>query len=280
MDRRSWRSAIGATSARTRRHGIVAAAAVALAFAVEPRPTLAQEAETASTAVADPSTTTLGPLLPTTTTTPVPTAPPRTLKQGLRGPDVLALEERLHLLRFDAGRVDGRFDAQTAQAVVAAQKLHGLKRSGVVGPETAGVVATMTIPGGLIPSAPLPRVEVDLGRQVMFVFDDYGLNRVLNISSGSEKAYCTTSPKSKQRVCGEAKTPRGNFRIQRRIAGWRESDLGKLYNPLYFDGGFAIHGSLSVPAYPASHGCIRISMTSAEWFPSVVANGTPVYLFD
>lgn len=215
-----------------------------------------------------------------TTSTDAPPTPARVLKLGMRGADVLALKNRLDLLRFDVGSVDDRFDAQTWQGVVAFQKLSGLPRSGKVDRATDSAIASATTPGGLIPNGPAPRVEIDVGRQVLMLFDAYGLRRVLNISSGSEKAYCTISGKTSEKVCGDAKTPRGNFRVQRRIAGWRESDLGKLYNPLYFDGGFAIHGALSVPAYPASHGCVRISMASAEWFPSAVANGTPVYLFD
>jgi len=47
---------------------------------------------------------------------------------------------------------------------------------------------------------------------------------------------------------------------------------------VYFYGGYAIHGSASVPAQPASHGCIRISLASAEWFPSHVSTSTAVYV--
>lgn len=207
----------------------------------------------------------------------VPSA--RTLRMGLRGEDVRDLKRRLDILRFDIGEVDDRFNAQTWQAVVAFQKLNKLKASGRVGDEFLDALARATVNGGAIPNGGLPRVEVDLGRQVLMVFDSYGLLRVLNISSGSEKQYCQSSKKTEAEVCGDARTPIGNFRVQRRIKGWRESDLGRLYNPLYFDGGFAIHGSPSVPEYPASHGCVRISMRSAEWFPNVVADGTPVYLF-
>jgi lipoprotein-anchoring transpeptidase ErfK/SrfK len=88
------------------------------------------------------------------------------------------------------------------------------------------------------------------------------------------------SKKTGKPICGVAQTPRGRFRIQYRIPGWRESDLGKLYNPLYFNGGFAIHGAPSVPAYNASHGCVRISVASSKWFFDSVKNGTPVILFD
>jgi lipoprotein-anchoring transpeptidase ErfK/SrfK len=63
-----------------------------------------------------------------------------------------------------------------------------------------------------------------------------------------------------------------------RARGWETSPLGRLYNSQYFVGGYAIHGSLSVPNYPASHGCVRLTMAAAEWFPEHVGIGTPVYV--
>jgi hypothetical protein len=44
--------------------------------------------------------------------------------------------------------------------------------------------------------------------------------------------------------------------------------------------GVAIHGFPSVPTRPASHGCVRIPMHTATWFPSRVVQGDPVYVFD
>ena len=59
-----------------------------------------------------------------------------------------------------------------------------------------------------------------------------------------------------------------------------ESKLGRLYNPVYFNYGIAVHGMTSVPNYPASKGCVRIPMHIAEYFPSLVQNGDHVYVFD
>ena len=274
--------ALGRAAGRPARESLsIGARGLPLRSPAQASPSAQQSPEASAPSTSVPATTTTATTtFVATTSAGTPSTPARVLKLGMRGADVLALKSRLDLLRFDVGSVDDRFDAQTWQGVVAFQKLSGLPRSGKVDGATDAAVASATTPGGLIPNGPAPRVEVDVGRQVLMLFDAYGLRRVLNISSGSEKAYCTISGKTNEKVCGDAKTPRGNFRVQRRIAGWRESDLGKLYNPLYFDGGFAIHGALSVPAYPASHGCVRISMASAKWFPSAVANGTPVYLFD
>ncbi|HEU4480691.1 MAG TPA: L,D-transpeptidase, partial [Actinomycetota bacterium] len=77
-----------------------------------------------------------------------------------------------------------------------------------------------------------------------------------------------------------AHTPRGNFVIERKIQGERHSDLGVLYDPNYFVGGYAIHGSPSVPVYPASHGCVRIPMYQSRAFFNRTPIGMPVFVHD
>lgn len=202
------------------------------------------------------------------------------LKVGSRGKAVLALEKRLNELDYEVGKVDGYYDKQTKQGVFAFQKYSNLKRTGTYTEETDEVLQTAKSPEGLHPELGLPRIEIDITRQVLLYFDKKGLNRVIAVSSGSNKKYCEKSKKSGKKMCGEALTPRGEFHIQWKIAGERESDLGTLYNPLYFSGGFAIHGSPSVPGYNASHGCVRISIATSKWFYSAIKMGTPVILFD
>ena len=53
-------------------------------------------------------------------------------------------------------------------------------------------------------------------------------------------------------------TPEGRFAIYEKRTGWDHSPLGVLWNPMYFTGGYAIHGGDPVPPYPASHGCVRV----------------------
>lgn len=231
---------------------------------------------TTSPASGGASTTTTAVALPTTTIF----KPSPTLKRGSKGDAVFALELRLDGLRYDVGNIDGKYDLQTWQGVMAFQKVNGLKRTGIYGPETQVALATATPPSGLLPNGGTPRVEIDIGRQVLMYFNEYGLVQVSAVSTGNNKKYCDTSGLTQKQVCGTARTPRGNFRVQRRIKGDRESDLGHLYNPVYFSGGFAVHGSPSVPAYAASHGCVRVTNKTADWFFENVKNGTPVYLYD
>ena len=47
----------------------------------------------------------------------------------------------------------------------------------------------------------------------------------------------------------------------------------------YFDGGFAMHAYPYVPAYPASHGCVRLPAPEAPRVYSFAIEGTPVYVY-
>jgi lipoprotein-anchoring transpeptidase ErfK/SrfK len=59
----------------------------------------------------------------------------------------------------------------------------------------------------------------------------------------------------------------------------REAFLGQMYNPYYFHGGYAIHGSPSVPNYPASHGCIRVTMWDMDLLLEHFEVGMAVYIY-
>lgn len=228
----------------------------------------AESTTTTSTTTTSSTTTTTVPPATTTTAKPIPPG----LGRGAKGPEVQALEERLASLKYDTGIVNDTFDAMTQHAVTAFQKVQGLSRTGRA---TEDVVAALQTAG---PSAPMlpdgggTRVEVDLKRQVLFLYKGGELTRILPVSTGNNKRYCVDGQ------CATAVTPGGSFKVTRKIKGLRVSRLGKLYNPLYFNGGIAIHGAPSVPAYPASHGCVRIPMPSSPWFHDTVDRGTPVYV--
>ena len=78
-------------------------------------------------------------------------------------------------------------------------------------------------------------------------------------------------------------TPRGSYRIYRQQDGWRVAPLGKLYRPKYFYNGYAVHGvnNGGIPAYPASHGCTRVSMAAMDmmWSKSGLRNGDRVWIY-
>lgn len=201
------------------------------------------------------------------------------LTNGSKGAAVISLQTKLAALKYDISDTSGVFGDQTYHAVMAFQKVNGLSRSGVAGAQTVAALETATDPAPLLAAGGDNRIEVDLDRQVLMLYKGGALFRILSISSGSGKDFCVTDPETGKEGCDKAVTPGGSFRVTRRWIGWRESKLGQMFNPLYFNGGIAIHGAPSVPGYAASHGCVRIPMISAEWFPNEVSNGTAVYVF-
>jgi len=188
-------------------------------------------------------------------------APPPPPASGPATP--MAVEQRLADLRYDTGPVDGVFDELGSSAIMAFQKVHGMGRTGELTSQVAAdIMATSGVPPALVPNSDANKVEIDLSRQVLFLYEGGSLSRILPVSTGT-----AATP-----------TPTGSYRIYHRARGWETSRLGRLYNSQYFVGGYAIHGSLSVPEYPASHGCVRLTMSAAEWFPDHVGIGTPVYV--
>jgi lipoprotein-anchoring transpeptidase ErfK/SrfK len=182
---------------------------------------------------------------------------------------VKALQQRLKELAYDPGPIDGKAGSMTRFAVIAFQKVQGLKVTGVA---DAATYAALTAPKGPpVLGGSGDRIEIDLGRQLLTAYRGGRLTLISHISSGSGKSYCEAGH------CGTAITPRGNFTILWSRSGWERAPLGLLYNPQYFTtAGHAIHGSPSVPLYPASHGCVRIPMHTAQWFPSIVSKGEAV----
>ncbi len=208
-----------------------------------------------------------------TSSTTVTTAPFDGLRPGSSGPEVTALQQRLAELHYDVSP-DGQYSAATSHAVMAFQKVNGLGRDGVAGPATRAKLASPVIPGASVPSGGSTRVEVDVARQVLFFYKGGSLYRIVSVSTGSGERFCVKGR------CATAVTPGGSFRVSGKVGGWQTGDLGKLYKPSYFNGNIAIHGATSVPGGPASHGCVRVPMISADWIYASLPVGTPVYVLN
>lgn len=203
--------------------------------------------------------------------------PAGSLQSGSKGTRTRAIQQALRDQHYDPGEVDGRFGRQVTMAVWAYQSLHGLAQDGVVSPALEAQILARTPQPMLRPALGPTHTEVDLTRQTMLVWRDGALTLITHVSTGSGVAYCEDSDTG--RFCGDALTPTGVYKYQRRVSGWRVAPLGRLYNPVYFNGGIAVHGATSVPAYPASHGCVRIPMSIAEYFPSLVNKGDLIEVF-
>jgi len=220
------------------------------------------------------------------------------VKRGDRGDDVRRIQQRLKDLRFDPGPIDGIFGGDTAMAVWAFQKLvMGYERDETVDLVTPEMWDVMRRDISVVPRRPgaqtATHVEIYLPEQAMVVFRQGTPLLITHISAGDGQEWCEEviidpgedgnrngkEPITKG-VCGVSLTPGGIYYFYRRVAGLRESQLGSMWNPVYFNYGIAVHGAMQIPKEPASHGCIRIPIFISEYFPAMVGYGDRVYVFD
>ena len=203
-------------------------------------------------------------------------SPVKKSKQSARtlsASEISEVRELLDLLGYWVDLDAKGNDASLRHALIAFQKIEGRNRTGVLTLEELEALRVAQEPQAL--ETGYPHIEVDIHRQVLFVVDVAGVPlRILPISSGSGEFF-TEGGETRQAI-----TPTGRFKVFRKIEGWRKSPLGLLYYPNYFYGGVAIHGNPSVPAHPASHGCIRIPMFASREFSEIATIGMVVIVYD
>lgn len=184
-----------------------------------------------------------------------------------------AAEKRFAELGYWTGGIEDKNHTATRYAVLAFQRVEGRKQTGELSQVEMEAIGTASRPKPL--ETGYPHIEVDLKRQVLFVIDASStVSMILPISSGSGKFF-TVEGRTHRAV-----TPRGRFKVYRKIQGWRRSALGLLYYPNYLVEGVAIHGSPQIPNYPASHGCIRIPIPASKDLSDVTPVGTVVIVHD
>jgi hypothetical protein len=203
---------------------------------------------------------------------------------------VEAMQALLASKQFDPGPIDGIFGGATKRAVWAFEKLVlGIPREEMGGVVTPDIWAQMNAdfrvaprrtPGG-------NHMEVYLPEQVSVLFFNGEARVISHVSSGEGITWCdeveidlddgTTELKG---ICGKAVTPGGVYQFERKVEGWRNAKLGRLYKPVYFNYGIAIHGAGNVPDSPASRGCVRHPMHIADYIQDLITIGDAIYVFD
>ena len=180
----------------------------------------------------------------------------RDLGSGSRGPSVFALERRLAELRYALRGADAPYATDTFEAVLAFQKVHRLPRTGRVDGALWRRLAVAAVPrprqGGD------DHLEIDKSRNVLYEVVGGRVARIVHVSTGAT-----------------GNTPVGTFHVYRKVVGWD----WVLWYPMYFLRGFAVHGYPSVPADPASHGCVRVPMWIAPSLFSRHGYGTRIVVF-
>lgn len=184
-------------------------------------------------------------------------------------------EQLLAGLGYMTGNADGKLDFMSRHALMAFQKVEGLKRTGVLTAATLERLREAATPAAKYDGP--AHIEVDLSRQVLFMVSDEGrVTLIVPISSGSGERYWDKT-RGRYEV---ASTPRGEFKIQRKINGHRKAPLGTIYYPSYFKEGWAIHGSNSIPPKPASHGCVRVPRGADQKLFKMMPVGMRIYLYN
>lgn len=193
------------------------------------------------------------------------------LERGDYGPLVEHLQIRLTNAGFRPGETDGTYGKATYQAVLAFQKHHELERDGVFEPADWDLLdskATVRL------RSESDRIELDLGKQVLYLVKDDAVEAVVGISSGNGGRFTNYAGRSVT-----ATTPEGKYSFFFERNYNHTSYLGTMYKPFYFSGGYAIHGSPSVPGYPASHGCVRVTNADMDYLRTEFELGMTVYLY-
>jgi hypothetical protein len=178
---------------------------------------------------------------------------------GERGLKVLLLQRGL-LSEGYATPVTGYYDDGTARGVLAFRKANGLGRDGYATSEVYGMLLRKQGAYRLRYPKAGKHVEFDWSRQVL----------VLARGNKPYRTYHTSS--------GAPSTPTvfGSYRFYLKTPGTNASGM---VHSSYFIGGYAIHGYPSVPAFPASHGCLRVPIPNALSIFNWIDVGDPIFTY-
>ncbi len=192
--------------------------------------------------------------------------PPTTVVPDTSGPGSVGgvttkwVQQRLVALGYlPNNAITGHLGPWTRSAVLAFQGWEKLVRDGVPGPKT---VARLRLAKRPTPGAGSgKRIEVHLASQIAFLEDGSRVVRIVKVSTGAPGFT----------------TPRGSYTIYRKHPrDWSYPYSVWLPYASYFVGGIAFHESPDVPAFAASHGCVRVPRDDAPIVYSFAALHTPV----
>ena len=178
---------------------------------------------------------------------------------GQGGAIVRLLQRGLKRLHYYVPR-SGRYDAATQRAVMAWRKVRGVARNY----SASSVVIRGVLAGKGRFRVRHPNegrhVEADLSRQVLALIDGSKVRAIYHTSSGAPGT----------------PTVLGRYRVYRKDLG--TNGLG-MVDASYFIGGYAIHGYVSVPAFNASHGCLRVPIPDARRISNWLSYGDVVWVY-
>jgi lipoprotein-anchoring transpeptidase ErfK/SrfK len=180
------------------------------------------------------------------------------LRFGSRGALLRLFQKGLARMKYPTSRT-GVYDAATGRAVMAYRKLNRLTR--VETPNADIIRAVLAGKGGYKVKHPRAghHVEADISRQILALVDGDRVVRIEPVSSGKP-----STP-----------TVMGVYHFYSKTPG--TNSHGMVYSN-YFIRGYAIHGYADVPAYNASHGCLRIPIPDAIRVYNWIRLGDTIYV--
>jgi len=164
--------------------------------------------------------------------------------QGASGPLVKLLQRSLARLHY-AVPTGGFYDAATGRAVMAFRKVNGMPWR--YDADRRVIAKAVSGKGAFKVRHPDAgrHVEADISRQVLALIDGRKVVATYHTSSGAP-----ATP-----------TVIGTFRVYLKTPG---TNAKGMVHSSYFIRGYAIHGYFDVPAFNASHGCLRIPIPDAS----------------
>ena len=212
------------------------------------------------------------------------------LTRGEKGENVKKVQTRLKELGFFDGPVSGNYMNQTIAAIKAFQEHNGLRADGITGEETwnmlfnsADVLDTSATPRPTPVPTPVPyAITVDVKNQVTIVYgrDDKG-----EYTIPVKQMVCSTGTVSTPSTVGE-------FVLTGRNARWcyfpaygshaqywtKINDYIAFHSVIY---NAVDYSALNVKSYNrlgsrASHGCVRLLVSDAQWIYENIGEGVVV----
>ncbi|MBI5156467.1 MAG: murein L,D-transpeptidase [Acidimicrobiia bacterium] len=200
------------------------------------------------------------------------------LEPGDSGPDVARMQQALADAGFYHFEIDGVFGRGTETAVIALHKYLGIDRTATF--DSLDWVRLAQLPPPGIPNRWNEKdyIEIDIARQLLFLVRGGRVTQILPVSTGSGNVYWSVRNGS----WATSRTPRGDFVLQNHQYGWGcDSVTGWcVYKYWGFSRFYGVHGYRSVPTYPASHGCVRVTIADADWLEPHLFIGMPIHVWD
>ncbi len=180
-------------------------------------------------------------------------------------PSMAAVQRRLVQLKYlPAGAVTGKADYRTSQALMAFQAWSGLSRDGVAGAQTRKKLASASVP------TPRP---VSASGHYIEVYRSLGVALCINNGTLVRAVHCSTGRPGLATTAGTWSVYLKSTRF------WSQKYSSWMPYASFFHGGEGLHGYGDVPAYPASHGCVRLPMPEAPWVYQFAYMGSRVFVF-